>query len=221
MTSRREFLHRAGAASVLWGMADMLDPFSLEAAPVVSSNEWDVTWVQRMTGKHRVVFDAAEVEGSAGIRRAAAWVAQYQAVLKVTRAALTPVIIIRHKAVVLGFSNAFWTRYGVGARYQVTHPMTGAPTDRNPATFDESDGLPPGTGASTLPSQVAGGAIVLACDLALRGVTALVREVDKVPEPEARRIALEAMLPGVILQPSGVFGAVLAQEAGCVYVKAS
>lgn len=221
MTSRREFLLRTGAASALWGVASALDPFSLEATPAVSAAEWDVTWVQRITGKHRAVFDAAEVEGSAGIRRAAAWVAQYQAVLRVTRADLTPVIVIRHNAVVLGFPHAFWTRYGIGARYQATHPMTGAPTDRNPALFDESDGLPPGTGASTLSSQIAAGAIVLACDLALRGVIALVREADKVAEPEARRIALEAMLPGVILQPSGVFGAVLAQEAGCAYVRAS
>lgn len=221
MTSRREFLLRTGAASALWGVAGAFDPFSLEAAPAVSSADWDVTWAQRITGRHRAVFDAAEVEGSAGVRRAAAWVAQYQTVLKLARAEITPVIIIRHNAVVLGFSHAFWTRYGVGARYQVTHPMTGARTDRNPALFDESDGLPPGTGASTLTSQIAGGAIVLACDLALRGVTALVREADKTSEEEARRIALEAMLPGVILQPSGVFAAVLAQEAGCAYVRAS
>lgn len=221
MTSRRDFLRRAGAASALWGMTDLLDPFSLEASPAPASTEWDVSWVNRITGKHRVVFDAAEVEGSAGIRRAAAWVAQYMAVLKTPRAALSPVIIIRHNAVVLGLSNAFWARYGVAARYQVLHPMTGAAIDRNPAIFDESDGLPPGTGASTLPSQIAGGAIVLACDLALRGVVALVREQDQLPEPEARRVVLDAMMPGVILQPSGVFAAVLAQEHGCAYVRAS
>jgi hypothetical protein len=29
------------------------------------------------------------------------------------------------------------------------------------------------------------------------------------------------MVPGVILQPSGVFAAVRAQEAGCHYVRAS
>lgn len=72
-----------------------------------------------------------------------------------------------------------------------------------------------------MPSQIAGGAIVLACDLALRGVVALVREQDQLPEPEARRVVLDAMMPGVILQPSGVFAAVLAQEHGCAYVRAS
>ena len=38
---------------------------------------------------------------------------------------------------------------------------------------------------------------------------------------EARARAIAGIIPGVILQPSGVFAVIRAQEAGCVYIKAS
>jgi len=44
---------------------------------------------------------------------------------------------------------------------------------------------------------------------------------DKVSEDEARKRGIAMMVPGVILQPSGVFACIRAQEAGCTYVKAS
>ena len=44
-------------------------------------------------------------------------------------------------------------------------------------------------------------------------------EQDKLERPAAR--ALELMIPGVILQPNGIFAALRAQEAGCNYVMAS
>ena len=37
----------------------------------------------------------------------------------------------------------------------------------------------------------------------------------------ARKQAIAALVPGVVLQPSGVFAALRAQEAGCVYLRAS
>ena len=38
---------------------------------------------------------------------------------------------------------------------------------------------------------------------------------------EARKQAIAFMVPGVILQPSGVFAALHAQDAGCKYLRAS
>jgi intracellular sulfur oxidation DsrE/DsrF family protein len=44
---------------------------------------------------------------------------------------------------------------------------------------------------------------------------------DGISAEEARKIAIAHMVPGVILQPSGVFAAVRCQEAGSAYVKSS
>lgn len=219
MTSRREFLWSAGAATALWGT--MAGPDPLEALPPGPAEEWDLSWVRQVTGKHRAVFDAIEIERGTGILRASIWAAQVRDVLKAKADQVSPVLVIRHNAIVLAMSNAFWARYGVARRHDLVHPATGAPLEQNPALLDESHGMPPAMAEHGLARQIARGVPVLACNLALRQIGAIIMEQDKVPEPEAARLAREAMVPGVILQPSGVFAAILAQEHGCAYIKAS
>ncbi|MEK7403119.1 MAG: hypothetical protein AABZ80_12260 [Gemmatimonadota bacterium] len=68
---------------------------------------------------------------------------------------------------------------------------------------------------------IARGGIALACGLALQRYVRLCRDRDSVDGAEAQKRATAALVPGVILQPSGVFSAVRAGQAGCVYVKAS
>lgn len=221
MTSRREFLMRTGAATALWGLGGSMALPSLEADAAGPGEEWDVTWPSRITGKHRAVFDATEIEGGFGIWRASAWTSQYQAVLKVAPEQLSPVLVIRHNAIILAMSNAFWARYDLATRNSVTHPLTGAPIDRNPATLDESNGIPAPYSQHALQKQLARGTVMLACNLALQDVMAFVQGHDKVSEAEASRIVHEGLIPGIILQPSGVFAVVRAQEEGCAYVKAS
>jgi len=75
--------------------------------------------------------------------------------------------------------------------------------------------------AFALDKLLARGAVVLACDLALQDCIALIQAKDKVSAKAARKQAIDMLVPGVILQPSGVFAVVRAQEAGCTYVRAS
>jgi intracellular sulfur oxidation DsrE/DsrF family protein len=49
----------------------------------------------------------------------------------------------------------------------------------------------------------------------------LISKTDKVDDAEARKRAVAYLVPGVNLQPSGVFAVTRAQEAGASYVKAS
>ena len=57
--------------------------------------------------------------------------------------------------------------------------------------------------------------------LALDDCVQMVATRDGINAEAARQVALDHMVPGVILQPSGVFAAVRCQEAGCTYVKSS
>jgi len=52
-------------------------------------------------------------------------------------------------------------------------------------------------------------------------VVPTVEKAERVSTEEATKIAKSHILPGVLLQPSGVFAATRAQEAGCTYLKAS
>ncbi len=87
-----------------------------------------------------------------------------------------------------------------------------------------STGGAPATGPGAkykIESFLASGGVVLACNWAFGMVVSRVRSKEKLEGAAARTRALELMIPGVILQPNGIFGALRAQEAGCRYVMAS
>ena len=221
--NRRAFLGAAAAnAAALAIMPDTMFagmPADLSAA--VSSDTWDVTWVDSLKGKHRAVFDCTEVESGYGVWRASAWVGHYMDVMKVAQADLSPAIVLRHNAIVLAMQQSFWDKYKIGAKKGITHPVTGEPTSKNPVLLDEKDGIPAPFNNAGLRKQLDRGVVVLACNLALQDCVELIKGTDKVSPEEARKRAIAYLIPGVILQPSGVFAAIRAQEAGASYLKAS
>lgn len=221
--TRRSFLGSAAANAAALAMfpGATFAAGAPDAGAAVRTADWDLSWVDRLKGKHRAVFDAAETESGYGVWRASAWAAQYMDVLKVAPADLSPVVILRHNAIILAMQQSFWDKYGIGASKKVTHPLTGQATDRNPVLLDEKDGIGAPFSAAGLHKQLARGVVALACNLALQDCIETIMAADKVDAGEARRRAVAYLVPGVILQPSGVFAAVRAQEAGAAYVKAS
>jgi hypothetical protein len=219
MTNRRKFLGAAAAIAVLPKSAFASLPADLIHTP--ASEDWNLGWTSKMSGKYRAVFDNDEPASGYGVWRAAAWARQYMDVLKAAPADVSPVIVLRHNAIVLAMQQSFWDKYGIGASKKVTHPLTGEPTMKNPALLDEKDGLPAPFNQAGLKKQLDRGVTVLACNLALQDCIDLIAKTEKVSDDEARKRALAFMVPGVILQPSGVFAVTRAQEAGASYVKAS
>lgn len=214
--SRRGFV----TSLALGGAGASLIPSDLLALPQ-GTGAWDTSWTTRLKGKHKACFDCTEPESGYGVWRANAWFGQYRDVLKLAAADLSPVLILRHNAIVLTLQHAFIAKYALGKKFGITHPLTGAAIEENPALLDEKDGIPAPFNAGALPKQLARGVVTLACNLALQDVIDVVAAADNVNDAEARKRALAAMVPGIILQPSGVFSAVLAQQSGCAYVKAS
>ena len=217
MTGRRQFLR--SATSNLAAMA------ALGAVPAhppyPATDEWDLAWPERLKGKRRAVFDAAEIESGFAVFRAGIWTNQCVNVLGTPRADVSPVIVLRGHAVALALSQSFWDKYSVGRVAGVTHPVTLKETNRNPVLMDASDGLPPPMLAGGLQKQLASGATVLACNVALQAWIDAIRQRNGVSDAEARKEAVGALVPGVILQPSGVLAAYLAQEHGCAYIHGS
>ena len=101
------------------------------------------------------------------------------------------------------------------------HPWTGAPLTRSPALLGATDGLPAGLENHALDKQLARGVIVLACALAFQDVVDTIATADALAPAAAATKARMLMLPGVIMQPSGVFASSVAQDNGCVYVRAT
>ena len=217
MTGRRQFLRSATSnLAAMAALGAMPDHASYPAA-----DEWDLAWPERLKGKRRAVFDAAGIESGIPVFRAAIWTNQCVTVLGAARPDVSPVIVLRGHAVALALTQAFWDKYSVGRVAHVTHPVTMKETSRNPVLMDASDGLPPPMLAGGLPKQLANGATVLACNVALQAWIDAIRQRNGVSDADARKEAVGALVPGVILQPSGLLAAYLAQQHGCAYISAS
>src|SRR5688500_5691043 len=64
-TTRRDFLGEVAANAAVLGAMPLSLAFSSLTAPAATAQQgekWDVAWVNRLTGKHKAIFDVPEVE---------------------------------------------------------------------------------------------------------------------------------------------------------------
>ena len=226
-STRREFLGKVAVnAAVLGAMPLSMDFTSLSftASPVGAQQgeKWDTTWPSKLTGKHKAVFDVPEVESGYGVWRASVWAKQYNEVLGIAPKDMSAAVVLRHNGIVLAMQQSFWDKYGIGKAKNVLHPVTQQQTDRNPVLLSAARGeVPEQFDAVALDKFIGRGGIALACNMALADCVELIKSKDGVSDADARKQAIAYLVPGVILQPSGVFAAIRAQEAGATYLRAS
>jgi hypothetical protein len=222
---RRDFVERLGAGALLAGVPLPIDASVRALAQMHGSStyeEWDLTWVKRLTGKYRAVFDVPEIDSGYGVWRASIWGKQYQEVLGAKPNELSAVLVLRHNGIALAMQQAYWDKYAVGKEKNVRHPITQQDTDRNPALLSSKRGeVPEMFDDAALDKFIARGGIALACNLAFDDVVEGIQKKENASAEDARKQALGLIVPGVILQPSGVFAALHAQDAGCKYIRAS
>ena len=233
--ARRTFLRQAGftAASlmVLPGAAHAVPSYAggvpantlLSAAAewdeLQQAEPWDVSWPKKLTGKHKAMFDVPEVEGGVGVLRAGIWQRQYTDVLKTQPGDLSTVIVVRHNGIFLGMNQEFWATYEVGKAEKLKGD-DGKRLKHNPVLPTPGQDAPASMRALMLDKQIENGAIVLGCGLAYRSVVGMIQQRDKLDAAEARKKANSMLVPGVIMQPSGIFANVMAEEHGCAFVYA-
>ena len=221
---RRDFVGRLAASALLAGMPLPVDASvrALSQPSTGRAEEWDLSWVKRLTGKYRAVFDVPEIDSGYGVWRASIWGKQYQEVLGAKPNDLSSVLVLRHNGIQLAMQQGYWDKYTIGKEKNVLHPVTQQGTDRNPALLSSTrNEVPAMFDDAALDKFIARGGIVLACNLALQDVVEAIQKKENASEDEARKQAIAALVPGVILQPSGVFAALHAQDAGCKYIRAS
>ena len=229
MTSpRRRFLSWLGSASLL----SVASRPSLMPQTRVSEHQdgvrhdapiadtWDMSWTARVTGKYKAAFDSPDVSGGAALYRASAWCDQYKEVYGAARNEMSPVIVLRHLGFMLTMNDSFWSTYEVGKylkmrdergrKWAKVNPLGSAPADAGASAI-----------ANTVPGFIAAGGIVLACGWSFGGAVAQIAARDKIERAAAEVKARSMLIPGVILQPNGIFAVLRAQEAGCSYVLAS
>lgn len=218
--NRRDFLAGLASTSLLAAA-----PFSLrgDAAPHPAplDDKWDLSWVEKVErAKFRAVFDSPEINDGDALFRAIVWCDQYKEVYGTARGDMAPVIVFRHRGIPLIMQSEYWRRFKIGKATETRTPEGKKWAEANPIIASPTD-----TSADamkySLGKFLADGGTVLACNFAFGMVVGRYEKEDKLDSAAARQAALAAAVPGVILQPSGIFAVLRAQEAGCKYIVGS
>lgn len=218
-TPRRDFLSWLGVSGAFAALPTL--PTSAHGAPYLPvSDKWDMSWCDRITGKVRAVFDSPAIAEGAAMFRAQVWRDEHKEVYDTPAADTSAVIVFRHEGIPLVMNDAFWSRFELGKDLKLRDAKGKKWAKINPIA-SAPPGMPPKYLNYNLPAFIASGGIVLACNFAFGDMVTRFQDADKLSREDARKRALEHLIPGVILQPSGVFAALRAQQAGCSYLMAS
>ena len=117
-------------------------------------------------------------------------------------------------------NDEFWERYEVGKHLKMRDDK-----GKKWAKVNPLGSLGAGADEKSKKYSLAGfqgvGGIVLACGWSFGGAASQIAKKESLEKDAARAKAKTMLMPGVILQPNGVFAALRAQEAGCSYINAS
>ncbi len=217
MPDRRGFLGLVGASAAL-PLIPTLGSAQPNQLPV--TEDWDMSWVNRVTGQHRAVFDAPELSNGLPLLRACLWGQQYREVYG-SNTTVSPVLVLRHTAFAYAMDDTTCDRFGLTREFNL-ELFSGAPASPgNPVRGARTTVPEPFRGLNLEQFQADGG-IVLGCNLAFSfELVPRFQKAGTLSAEAARAEALSHLLPGVILQPSGFFAAARAQEAGCQFIPAS
>jgi len=212
-THRRGFLGTL-AATVAAGLTTMT-PLRLEAKPRAhASTGMDASfeaWLNKITGKHKMLFDAPEVNEGMPVVWPRVWLNGNNENYGTKDAENSAVIVLRHAAIPIAMKDELWAKYKLGEAFHIKDGD--APATKN--GFAKQMPLPlPGTGLEAL---LASGAQVGCCNVALTVYSAMVAQKMSMDAAAVKAEWVAGLLPGVQVVPSGVLAVARAQEKGCAY----
>ena len=210
--SRRSFIGSIAALT-----AFVLGVDGLEAAPSITVNEWDTSWIDRVRkAKHRALFDAP----SPGVvlDLATRYVDNIHKVYGNGEKGICAALYLRTRSVPTGLNDAMWAKYPVGEDAKVNDPETNAPSRRNLDLRVSDEKAAIGYGSFERLQQE--GAIVLVCDFALGHLANRLASKMNLKPDEVHADLAKNLIAGAVLVPSGIWGAAQAQNAGCAFIPA-
>jgi len=214
-SGRRAFLGQlattaATTAAVLGTGAGVLAvPRSLEALPPTQSSDPE-HWLDKLSGKHRQVFDGFVPNDGFPLAFAATFLATQG-----PKPDAGAVLVLRHTAFPIALGDAVWEKYKIGETFKITDPATNAPAVRNPFLKPKPGVLL--TDEMAIDRLIAKGVLVGGCNVALNVLSGKLAGNAGVTPQVALADWTAAVIPGITIIPSGVWGVNRAQEKGCTY----
>jgi hypothetical protein len=223
-SDRREFLGTLAASAIVLAGGACAAPMNAAqtaATPAGSTQggKWDDSWFGRLTASHKAVFDSPQIEQdmTLGPLHASRYIAGMMDALALKPNEIQAVVVIRHRAIPFAFNDAMWEKYPIGETYKVKSGDTWA--TRNTLAGPRGNRAPsPDRPQGNLAWLANNGHIMLGCDLATQGLAQAVAEKAKVPMQTVLDDVRKNTVPGMIMQPNGVYALHRAQEAGCTFI---
>lgn len=174
-----------------------------EAAAQPVAAEYDMSWVDKLTGKYRAVFDSPDFNDGTVFMNATVFMSGFQEIYGVKDPDTQPVLVLRHTGVHMAFNDSLWEKYRFGETFKIANA-----DKRNPY-------------AGQIASLRNRGAIFLACQLAANFQSNSIARRMGLETQAVRADVMANLVPGVIMMPSGIFATIRAQQAGCQFIKSA
>jgi hypothetical protein len=204
-SNRRHFIASVGALA-----AGSVLPSAIAAGQAAQG--WDMTWVDRLTGKHRQVFDMADME--LGLLVVKNWVDAWETVYGLKHPEVNAIVGIAGKAFPVNASDALYEKYPIGEQWRVNDPVTSQPAKRNVHLAGDGRGMFAGAGVRPLQAR---GVVFWMCNNALLGAAGRLAAAVQRPQAEVYQDLRAGLNPGVILVPAHTMLLGICQERGCTY----
>ncbi|MEZ4586297.1 MAG: hypothetical protein R2909_07850 [Gemmatimonadales bacterium] len=192
----------------------------LAAAPWLSlprsrrpSADWDLGWLDDLTGIHRQVFDVGPVQHGL-LHVAKNWLNAHNEVFGLRDDQLSAVVGLAARGFPANAGDPLWERYPIGEQYGIVDPATREPARRSPFVHAE-----PGSDdfEESVPELVRRGVIFWQCNNALHGVAERLARATKQDHATVYQDLRANLLPHVKLVPAHTMLVGLCQERGCTY----
>ena len=224
---RREFLAQvATAAAVMAGTAcaaPLAAASASSATRAAKGAPFDDSWTRRVAAaRHRAVMDSPGIDDGLALVHATFFMQGYREQLNVGADDVVPVVVLRHQATVMALTDAIWEKYALGERSKVKDLATGKDALRNPflrVGADEKNPLVPAD--ASLEALLASRVILLACNKAAMKLAGQVAQKFDRNADDVRAEFRAGIVPGVLLQPSGIYATLRAQDVGCAFIKST
>lgn len=201
-SSRRGFIASVGALAGASFVPDLA-----EATQTQAPQGWDLSFVDRFTGRHKQVFDLMDTGLALIVIKN--WLDAWESVYGLKHPEVNAIAAIAGKGFVINASDALYEKFPIGQLFQVNDP-TGQPAKKSPFLT----GNMPGAGVRPLQAR---GVVFWMCNNALNNVAGRIANAVQRPQPEVYQEVRAGLNPGVIVVPAHTMLVGIVQEKGFTY----
>ena len=177
-------------------------------------------WLERMQGKHRLLFDVPEPDGGTALRHARGYLDTWGKAYATRERDVNLVVVLYGRTTPWGVTDAMWEKYQLGAAIELTDPATNAPLARNwYAHPHPGDPVGDGTSETSMEALQRRGVVFLLCNNALERWSANLQKKGLGAAADIHADLTAHVLSGVVIVPNALIAMTQAHEHGFGYVR--